>query len=204
MAKVPERRDQWHFSLERELEGDKRGMGTRKINQAFRLAPLTYFAMPRDNASRYFIPGAFSSHTISQMSRMTHTRAANSTRMYPRPYPTAHSLIERIDEAGDGWYSDCADDLHLRNFIWFARMQTARRMSISGRQPRGGDQVLERLLEEGTFDRVEPNIPNAIEEFCMAHAAAIGQRLLVRIEGLERRVSQSLCYLAPCLTARSR
>jgi len=153
--------------------------------------------MPRDNASRYFIPGAFSSHTISRMSRMTHTRAANSTRMYPRPYPTAHSLIERIDEAGDGWYSDCADDLHLRDFIWFARMQTARRMSISGRQPRGGDQVLERLLEEGIFDRVEPNIPNAVEEFCMAHAAAIGQRLLVRIEGLERRVSRSRCLLIP-------
>ena len=179
-------------------------MGNRKINQAFSLTPLTHFAMPRDNASRYFIPGAFSSHTISRMSCMTHTCAANSTRMYPRPYPTAHSLIERIDEAGDGWYSDCADDLHLRDFIWFARMQTARRMSISGRQPRGGDQVLERLLEEGTFDRVEPNIPNAIEEFCMAHAAAIGQRLLVRIEGLERRVSQSLCYLSPRLTARSR
>ena len=160
--------------------------------------------MPRDNASHYFIPRAFSSHTISRMSRMTHTRAANSMRMYPRPYPTAHSLIERIDEAGDGWYSDCADDLHLRNFILFARMQTARRMSISGRQPQGGDQVLERLLEEGTFDRVEPNIPNVVEEFCMAHAAAIGQRLLVRIEGLERRVSQSLCYLSPRLTAHSR
>ena len=135
---------------------------------------------------------------------MTHTRAANSMCMYPRPYPTAHSLIERVDEAGDGWYSDCADDLHLRDFIWFARMQTAHRMSINGRQPRGGDQVLERLLEEGTFDRVEPNIPNAVEEFCMAHSAAIGQRLLVRIEGLEQRVSQSQCYLSPRLTARSR
>ena len=111
--------------------------------------------------------------------------------MYPRSYPTAHSLIERVDQAGDGWYSDCADDLHLHDFIWFAHMQTACRMSISGRQPRGGDQVLERLLEEGTFDHVEPNIPNAVEEFCMAHSAAIGQRLLVRIEGLERRVSLS-------------
>ena len=133
---------------------------------------------------------------------MTHTHAANSTHMYPRPYPTTHSLIERVDEAGDGWYSDCADDLHLRNFIWFAHMQTARRMSINGRQPRGGDQVLERLLEEGTFDRVEPNIPNIIEEFCMAHSAAIGQQLLVRIESLEQRVSQSPCYLSSCLTVR--
>ena len=48
--------------------------------------------------------------------------------------------------------------------------------------------MLERLLEEGTFDWVEPNIPNVVEEFWMAHSAAIGQRLLVRIEGLERRV----------------
>ena len=47
---------------------------------------------------------------------------------------------------------------------------------------------MERLLEEGTFDRVKPNIPNVVEEFCMAHSAAIGQRLLVRIKGLERRV----------------
>ena len=96
-----------------------------------------------------------------------------------------------MDEAGDGWYNDCADDLHLCDFIWFARMQIAHCMSISGRQPHGGDQVLERLLEEGTFDCVEPNIPNVVEEFCMAHSAAIGQRLLVRIKGLEQRVSLS-------------
>ena len=49
--------------------------------------------------------------------------------------------------------------------------------------------MLERLLEEGIFDHVEPNVPNVVEEFCMAHSAAIGQRLLLRIEGLERRVS---------------
>ena len=48
--------------------------------------------------------------------------------------------------------------------------------------------MLEQLLEEGTFDQVEPNIPNVVEEFCMAHSAAIDQRLLVRIKGLERRV----------------
>ena len=56
--------------------------------------------------------------------------------------------------------------------------------------------MLKRLLEEGTFDRVEPNMPNAVEEFCMAHLAAIGQWLLMRIEGLERRVSPlSVIYL---------
>ena len=35
--------------------------------------------------------------------------------------------------------------------------------------------MLERLLEEGIFDCVEPNVPNVVEEFCMAHSAAIGQ-----------------------------
>ena len=114
---------------------------------------------------------------------MTHTHAANSTRMYPRPYPTAHSLIERVDEAGDGWYSDCADDLHLRDFIWFVHMQTACHMSISGRQPRGGDQVLERLLEEGTFNHVEPNIPNAVKEFCMALSGPLYPKLSTCFEG---------------------
>ena len=49
--------------------------------------------------------------------------------------------------------------------------------------------MLERLLEEGIFDHVELNVPSVVEEFCMAHSSAIGQRLLVRIEGLERRVS---------------
>ena len=49
--------------------------------------------------------------------------------------------------------------------------------------------MLERLLEEGIFDHVEPNVPNVVVESCMAHSAAIGQRLLVKIEGLERRVS---------------
>ena len=48
--------------------------------------------------------------------------------------------------------------------------------------------MLEWLLKERIFNCVEPNVPNVVEEFCMAHCAAIGQRLLVRIEGLERRV----------------
>ena len=122
---------------------------------------------------------------VSHISHMTHTCAANSLHMYPHPYPTALSLIKRIDQAGDGWYSDCTDNLHLHNFIWFTCMQTARHMSISERQPQGGNQVLERLLEEGIFDCVEPNVPSVVEEFCMAHSGAISQQLLVRIEGLE-------------------
>ena len=57
--------------------------------------------MPRDDALRYFVPGAFGTHTISHMSCMSHTRAANSSCMYPHPYPSALSLIKRIDQAGD-------------------------------------------------------------------------------------------------------
>ena len=51
--------------------------------------------------------------------------------------------------------------------------------------------MLEQSLEEGIFDCVDPNIPNVVEEFCMAHSTTIGQRLLVRIEGLEQRVRLS-------------
>ena len=69
-------------------------------------------------------------------------------------------------------------NLHLRDFFWFAQMQMARCISISSQQPRGGDQVLERLLEEGIFNQAELNTPHAVEEFCMAHVATIGQRLL--------------------------
>ena len=65
--------------------------------------------MPCDGASRYFIPGAFGTHMISRMSHMSHTHAANSSRRYPRPYPTAHSLIEMIDQAGDGHVKSTAD-----------------------------------------------------------------------------------------------
>ena len=183
-------KDQWHNDLTGTLDGDKKEEGRRGDETGFQTPSLasTFSFMPCDDALHYFIPGAFGIHMISHMSRMSHTCAANSSCMYPHPYPTALYLIERIDQAGDGWYSDCADDLHLCDFIRVACMQTTCCMSISGRQPRGGDQVLEWLLEEGTFDCVESNVPNVVEEFCMAHSAAIGQRLLVRIEGLEWRV----------------
>lgn len=43
--------------------------------------------------------------------------------MYSHPYATANSLIERVDLSGEGWYHDVADDLHLRDFIWFTCMR---------------------------------------------------------------------------------
>ena len=150
---------------------DKRKRTKKEDRQDLHPLPfLTLPSMPRDNAAHYSVPGAFSSHTVSHMSCMTHTCAANSSHMYPCPYPTALSLIKRIDQAGDGWYSDCTDDLHLCSFIWFACMQATHCMSISRRQPQGGDQVLERLLEEGIFDCVEPN--------CQGHSTLSSQCVL--------------------------
>ena len=47
------------------------------------------------------------------------------------------------------------------------------------------DRVLERLMEEGTFDRRDPDMPDAREELAMAHSSAMVQRLLMRIERVE-------------------
>ena len=147
--------------------------------------------MPRDNLNRYYVPGGYGQCTITHMSRMAYTRLANTTAMYACPYATADSLIQRVDGQGEDWYHDEANDLHLCNFIWFARMQTARRMQDRGTRVRNIDQVLDRLLVEGIFDQEEPNMRSAAEEMSMAHSAAMVQRLLMRIESLEHHVCLS-------------
>ena len=119
------------------------------------------------------------------MSRMAYARSANSTAMYACPYATAYSLIQRVNQQGEDWYHDKANDLHLRDFIWFAQMQTARRMRDWGTRVRNIDQLLDWLLVEGTFDWEEPNMRSAVEEMSMAHSAAMVQRLLMRIESFE-------------------
>ena len=81
--------------------------------------------MPRDNLNRYYVPGGYDQHTITHMSHMAYARLANSTAMYARPYATTNSLIQRVDQQGEDWYHNEANDLHLRDLIWFARMQTA-------------------------------------------------------------------------------
>ena len=130
---------------------------------------------------------------------MAYSRSANSTAMYARPYATADSLIQRVDRPGEDWYHDEANDLHLRDFIWFTRMQTARRMRDCGTRVRNIDRVLDWLLVEGIFDREEPNMRSAAEEMSMAHSAAMVQRLMMRIESLEHRVRLS-CSLIPAST----
>ena len=48
-------------------------------------------------------------------------------------------------------------------------------MTNRGGQAQNGDQVLERLFEEGVFDRWEPDVPNVVEEVSMAYSAAISR-----------------------------
>ena len=122
------------------------------------------------------------------MSCMAYARSANSMAMYARPYATADSLIQRVNQQGEDWYHDEANDLHLRDFIWFTQMQMARRIRDRETRVRNINQVLDQLLVEGIFDREEPNMRSAAEEMSMAHSAAMVQRLLMRIESLEHQV----------------
>ena len=46
-------------------------------------------------------------------------------------------------------------------------------------------------MEEGTFDHRDPDVPDAQEELAMAHSSAMVQRLLMRIERIEREVGGS-------------
>ena len=117
------------------------------------------------------------------MSCTAYARLANSMAMYACPYATANSLIQRVDQQGEDWYHNKANDLHLHNFIWFAQMQTARRMQDRGTRVRNIDQVLDQLLVEGIFDREDPNMRSAAKEMSMAHSAAMVQR----IESLEHQ-----------------
>jgi hypothetical protein len=147
--------------------------------------------MPQDNSGRYFLDCTqYGERPISRMTRVTYARSRTSTRLYPRPYPSISNIINRVDESGDEWFHWPGNELHLRDFVWLARMQTARRLldrtrrSIPNRDP-----VLDRLLEDGTFDRNgETDAPNSAEEMAMGHSSAMANRLLMRIESLEAEV----------------
>ena len=54
-------------------------------------------------------------------------------------------------------------------------------------------------MEEGTFDRRDPDVPDAREDLAMAHSFAMVQCLLMRIERIEREVSgSSLVFYLIC------
>src|SRR6202000_2234779 len=96
------------------------------------MLPSSKLIMPHDNLNRYDVPGGYGQRTITCMSWMAYSCSANSMAMYARPYATADSLIQRVDGQGEDWYHDEANDLHLWDFIWFTRMQTAWRMRDRG------------------------------------------------------------------------
>ena len=96
--------------------------------------------------------------------------------------------MDQVDSPSYNWYHDKGQDLHQRDFLFLARMQTACRMQQRVERFPDRDRVLERLMEEGTFDRRDPDMPVAREELAMAHSSAMVQRLLMRIERVEQEV----------------
>ena len=83
--------------------------------------------MPRDERGRYWIPGAFSDRVISRSTRSSYSRAQNSSRASNIPYPQPEAIIHRIDSSAT-WYAHAGNDLYLRDLVFQARMQTARRL----------------------------------------------------------------------------
>ena len=148
--------------------------------------------MPSDDRNRYFVRGSFQHRTISRMSRANHSRSRLSTRYHPAPYRFPSLMMDQVDSPSYNWYHDEGQDLHQRDFLFLAWMQTARRMQQWVERFPDRDRVLERLMEEGTFDRRDPDMPDAREELAMAHSSAMVQRLLMRIEKVEREVSVCL------------
>ena len=104
--------------------------------------------------------------------------------------------MDQIDSPSYDWYHDEGQDLHQHDFLFLARMQMARRMQQWVERFPNRDQVLERLMEEGTFDRRDPDVPDAREELAMAHSSVMVQRLLMRIERIEREVGVARWFLA--------
>ena len=103
--------------------------------------------------------------------------------------------MERVDGFENAWYNTPADNLYLRDFVFFTRMQTAHCMMDRYRHFPKRDKVLDRLMEEGTFDRRDPDFSNTQEQFAMAYSASMVQRLLIRIEHLESEVGCLLSLL---------
>jgi hypothetical protein len=88
------------------------------------------------------------------------------------------------------------EDLYLHDLLFQARIQTARRASQRVRHFPLQDRVLDRLIEEGTFDRHGVTTPNTSEEVTMQHSSTMVQHLLMRVEHLESVVRSSRLRLA--------
>ena len=141
--------------------------------------------MPCDERNRYFVHGSFQQRTISRMSRANHPRSRLSTRYHPTPYRSPSLMMDQVDSPSYDWYRDKGQDFHQCDFIFLARMQTAHHIQQQAERFPDRDQVLERLMEEGTFDRCDPDVPDAREELAMAHSSAMVQCLFMHVERIE-------------------
>jgi hypothetical protein len=138
--------------------------------------------MPVDASGRYWVPGSYQHLTISRTTRRLFPRARDSLRFEDIPYPSTVEIMARMDADGESWYQHAGEDLYLHDLLFQVRIQTARRASQRVRRFPLRDRVLDRLIEEGTFDRRGVTTPNASEEVAMQHSSAMVQRLLMRVE----------------------
>ena len=143
--------------------------------------------MPFENNS-YFARGAFQHRVLSRQSLASYDRARDSTRQYPCPYPLP-AAIALCMESGDDWYNHAGRDLHLIDLLFQARIQTACRMSQRVDRFPNQDQVLERLMAEGLFDRQDPDHVHITEMRANWMSVALTERVLERVENTEGRVS---------------
>ena len=150
---------------------------------------ITIIIMPFENNS-YFTRGSFQHRVITCQSLASYNRARDSTRQYPRPYPSPVTIALRMEGEGD-WYNHAGRDLHLIDLLFQLRIQTAHRMSQRVDRFPNRDQVLERLMAEGLFDRREPDHVHIAEMRANWLSVALTERVLERVENVEGRVSSS-------------
>ena len=142
--------------------------------------------MPFKNNS-YFARGTFQHRVITRRSLASYDRARDSTRLYPRPYPSPATIALRMETEED-WYNNTGHDLHLVDLLFQSRIQTARRMSQRVDRFPNRDRVLERLMAEGLFDRREPDHEHIAEMRANWLSVALTERVLERVENVEGRV----------------
>ena len=142
--------------------------------------------MPFENNS-YFARGAFQHRVITRQSLASYDRAWDSTRLYPRPYPSP-ATIALCMETGEDWYNDAGRDLHLVDLLFQSRIQTACRMSQRVDRFPNRDRVLERLMAEGLFNRHEPDHEHIAEMRANWLSVALTEQVLERVENVEGQV----------------
>ena len=142
--------------------------------------------MPFEN-NQYFAHGAFQHHVITCQSLASYNQARDSTRQYPRPYPSPATITLHM-ETGEDWYNDARRNLHLVDLLFQSRIQTACQMSQWVDRFPNQDRVLERLMVEGLFNRREPDHEHIAEMRANWLSVALTERVLERVENVEGRV----------------